>query len=147
MGDSESSNEQRIPAILPPLEAELAGQPDGQSDPAVMESLFLEKALSKHRVDAAGLKNAIVQAHVDNLLADREMRKTYASRILRYLEWYSGGVACILLLDGFGVYGFHLQENVVPALVGSTAVAAIGLVGFIARGLFRAPPAPPDSDG
>jgi hypothetical protein len=42
------------------------------------------------------------------------------------------------------VWGFSLEQGVLAALVGSTAVAAIGLVGFIARGLFR--PAPHDKD-
>jgi hypothetical protein len=46
----------------------------------------------------------------------------------------------IILLDGFKLLGFSLDHRVLATLVGSTAIAAIGLVGFIARGLFRPPP-------
>lgn len=67
------------------------------------------------------------------------MRQQYAGRILRYLEYYSAGVGILLLMSGFKVFGFTLEPGVLSTLVGSTAVAAIGLVGFIARGLFRAP--------
>lgn len=73
------------------------------------------------------------------------MRKDYAARILRYLEIYSAGVLVLLLLDGAGPNGFEIDQAVLATLVGSTAVAAIGLVGFIARGLFRQLPAPPES--
>ena len=75
------------------------------------------------------------------------MRKTYAGRILWYLHGYSVGVLILLFLAGFSVGGFSLSEEVLLTLVGSTALAAIGLVGFIARGLFQAAPqAPTDFD-
>ena len=68
------------------------------------------------------------------------MRKTYAGRILLYLEIYSLVVALFIITAGFNLLGFTLPVEILASLVGSTAVAAIGLVGFIARGLFRSPP-------
>ena len=69
------------------------------------------------------------------------MRKTYAGRILCYLEIYSVVVALLVIASGFAnITGFILPVEILASLVGSTALAAIGLVGFIARGLFRAPP-------
>jgi hypothetical protein len=65
--------------------------------------------------------------------------KTYANRILRFLEAYASIVGVMVIADGFHILGFHLEKEVTATLVGSTAVAAIGLVGFIARGLFKPP--------
>jgi hypothetical protein len=96
--------------------------------------------LENQRLEYAKLKNKLARSKIKNVKADRKMRKEYASRILRYLEWYSGVVGFLLLWNGTGWFGFHLDDDVAKTLVGSTAVAAIGLVGFIARGLFRSPP-------
>ena len=89
---------------------------------------------------AADLRNDYTNALIKNIDADRDMRKSYASRILRYLEIYSGSVLVVVLLCGFKPWGFNLEQSVLAALVGSTAIAAIGLVGFIARGLFQSAP-------
>lgn len=130
-----------LPTTLPTEESSAA---DGTSgDLAKKENEWLDQALSGHTVEAAALRNELAKAHIKNAKADRRMRVKYAGRILLYLECYSGGVALILLLAGFKFWGFGLEEGVVTALVGSTALAAIGLVGFIARGLFRPPPPPP----
>lgn len=140
-----------LPQIVPPEEASIIRAPEGERDMAVLEKDFFERSLSSHTVHAAKLRNDLVQAYINNLDADREMRKTYAGRILKYLEFYSAGVGLLLLGEGFGTFiGFSLEKEVVTTLVGSTAVAAIGLVGFIARGLFRSPaelPAPGEKDG
>jgi hypothetical protein len=95
--------------------------------------------LEDERVQKAKLENKLSQARIEDVEADRELRKTYANRILRFLEWYAGGVGGLVVADGFHLFWFHLEKEVTATLVGSTAVAAIGLVGFIARGLFRPP--------
>lgn len=143
---SEEPLPDNLPDIVPPEEA-AAAEKGGGPDLATLENEWLERSLSGHTVQAAALRNKLAQAYIDNLDADREMRQTYAGRILRYLEFYSCGVGVLLLCEGFGNYvGFELDKEVVATLVGSTAVAAIGLVGFIARGLFRSPPAPPPEE-
>lgn len=96
--------------------------------------------LEQAEAEKAQLGNKLARSHIKNVKADRRMRKTYAGRILRYLELYSVGVLILVIFAGFRLGGFALQEGVLAALVGSTAIAAIGLVGFIARGLFQPPP-------
>lgn len=138
---------QNLPRVLPPEEATAADDNTSlQNDLADRETAFVNESLSVHAVEAAALRNKLAKAYIDNLDADREMRKDYAARILRYLEFYSGGVLGLLLLDGAGPRGFEIDGTVLATLVGSTAVAAIGLVGFIARGLFRQPPLPPSAE-
>ena len=90
--------------------------------------------------ERAQLENKLARSRIKNVKADRKMRKTNAGRILRYLEIYSGAVGVMVVVSGFGLGGFNLPPEILATLVGSTAVAAIGLVGFIARGLFRSPP-------
>ena len=134
---------ENLPQVLPPEEEQAATVDEGLNGLAEKETAWIEQSLSPHVIEAAALKNKWVKAYIDNLDADRLMRKTYAGRILFYLELYSAGVLVLLLLAGFKPANFSLEEGVMTALVGSTALAAIGLVGFIARGLFRPPPEPP----
>lgn len=96
-------------------------------------------------VKAAQLKNKLARSYIKNVKADRKMRKTYAGRILGYLEIYSASVGLMVIAHGFKLWEFALPEVVLASLVGSTAIAAIGLVGFVARGLFKAPPENPSS--
>ncbi len=96
------------------------------------------------QLEAVKLRNELSRSVIKNVEADREMRKDYAKRILCYLEVYSVSVGAIILCSGFKVLNFILPIEVLAALVGSTAVAAIGLVGFIAKGLFQAPPGKQD---
>jgi len=91
-------------------------------------------------VKSVQLQNELARSHIKNVKADRAMRKTYAGRILRYLEIYSGVVGALIIASGFKILGFSLPVEILASLVGSTALAAIGLVGFIARGLFKPPP-------
>jgi hypothetical protein len=134
---------EKLPSVLPSEEATAATSDGPEIDLAELEAAWLNSSLSGHAVEAAALKNELARAHIKNIDADRGMRTKYAGRILLYLEFYSGGVGCLLLLSGFKPWGFALEQTVITTLVGSTAVAAIGLVGFIARGLFRSPPEPP----
>jgi hypothetical protein len=91
-------------------------------------------------LEAVRLRNRLARSQIKNVKADRTMRKTYAGRILLYLELYSLTVGAMVVASGLRFGGFALPVEILATLVGSTAVAAIGLVGFIARGLFRTPP-------
>ena len=77
------------------------------------------------------------QEKIEDIRSDRALRKKYADRILGFLELYALAVFILLIADGANANGFDIPENAIIALVGSTAIAAIGLVGFIAKGLFK----------
>lgn len=141
----ESLGPPSLPAVLPPEEASAVEAGEVSEELAELENIQLSKGWSDLSIEAATLKNEKTRAHIKNLDADRDMRTKYAARILRYLELYSGGVLVLLIASGFHRIGFVLPAEVLATLVGSTAIAAIGLVGFIARGLFR-PPEWPDKD-
>jgi hypothetical protein len=67
----------------------------------------------------------------------RTLRERYATRVFWYLICYSLAALALVGLQGWRVYGFQLDGYVIGLIVGSTAVSAIGLVGFVVKGLFR----------
>lgn len=87
-------------------------------------------------IEDSNLEDDKMREEIADLRSDRAMRQTYADRILRYLEVYSGVVALFIIANGVECIPFSIDSNALLALVGSTAIAAIGLVGFIAKGLF-----------
>lgn len=91
------------------------------------------KALHK-RYDAE--TKTITEGNRDRRI-NRKLRTTYADRVFCYLTAYSVFVAAILIASGWRLGGFSLPNEVLSFLVGSTAAAAIGLVGFVVSGLFK----------
>jgi hypothetical protein len=66
------------------------------------------------------------------------MAEPYANKVFYFLIGYCVFVGAILLLDGFPCFRFHISDVVLGVIAGSTAVSAIGLVGFVVSGLFGA---------
>ena len=74
--------------------------------------------------------------------ATRRLRFLYAKAVYKYLCWYSGVAGGLVLLSGLKfpelkLVSFQLSDMVLATIVGTTAVAAIGLVGFVVGGLFK----------
>jgi hypothetical protein len=93
-----------------------------------------ERALEETRRFAE--VDALHQANLDRA-ENRKMRSEYAGKVFWYLCAYTVGSAMLTVMTGFGCFGFELSEIVLATIVGSTAVAAIGLVGFVVSGLFK----------
>lgn len=93
-----------------------------------------ERSLSDRRSKAE--INALEHANRDRV-ATRRLRYRYAKAVYQYLCFYSGGAAAITIAAGFKWFGFTLPDTVLTTIVGSTAAAAIGLVGFVVSGLFK----------
>jgi hypothetical protein len=88
-------------------------------------------------LEESRLQAEAARQEIEDHKSNRELRETLANRVLLYLEIYSAAVFLLLIFDGFSFFGFNLPDNSMLALVGSTAMAAIGLVGFVAKGLFK----------
>lgn len=93
-------------------------------------------------IESRELENELIRAKIEDVESDRKLRESYASRILRFLYCYSVVVGILVIASGLQMpwLPFELPGEVPALLVGSTAASAIGLVGFIARGLFNTPP-------
>lgn len=88
-------------------------------------------------LEVSSLEDDKLREEIENLRSDRALREKYADRILAFLEAYAAGVFFLVFLDALNFEMFEVPENAIVTLVGSTAIAAIGLVGFVAKGLFK----------
>lgn len=93
-----------------------------------------EKELNERRLRAE--IGQLEEQNADKKAA-RELRFQYAMLVYRYLVSYSAAVVAMLVASALQLGGFHLPETVLLAVTGTTAAAAIGLVGFVVTGLFK----------
>jgi len=94
-----------------------------------------EEASLTHQIQRAGLEG--LREDNRNKKANRRLRWRYAKWVFRYLVVFSLFSALIVILHGFGIGSFALPDLALGALVGSTAVSAIGLVAAVVTGLFQ----------
>ena len=78
--------------------------------------------------------DAIRQSNADRRI-NRKLRTKFAGNVLCYLVCYSIFAACVIVFSGLG--WIYVADTVLASIVGSTAIAAIGLVGFVVSGLFK----------
>lgn len=128
-----------IEAGIPAVEAESA--PDFLDEAE-------ETAASESKED---IERLLRKEDVEDKKSYRAMRQEYAEKILSYLRTYSIVVAILIVLDGTDIaleiencfsarLSLTIPENVLVVLAGSTAVAAIGLMNFVVKGLFPQKP-------
>lgn len=115
---------ENLPAVVPqPQPGEVAN----------LQTKFTEVANENFELKAEvnALKGQLgTKTHVDNLLAPM------AGRSYVFLCCFALAALALLLLDGFHWGGFDLEPEVMQVVIGSTAVAAIGLVLAINKGMF-----------
>ena len=68
--------------------------------------------------------------------AERNLRERYANKVFSFLVFYCCFDGIIIVCVGCDFSHFKLDKLVVAALVGSTAISAIGVVSTVVRGLF-----------
>jgi hypothetical protein len=130
-----SSTKDKAKTISASVEAELKGiPPDDQSQaPTPVDE---RNAFEIAKLDAEVEQ---LREKVNDMRSDRSLRERYANLAFLYLAFYTGFCVIIVIAQRRPDVAFKLSNEVIITLVGSTAVAAIGLVGWIARGLFKAP--------
>lgn len=102
---------------------------------------------AKDRQEEAALSQAKARAEIAtitesnrDLRVNRRMRHDYAKAVFLYLIAYSVFAGATVVCAGWRLGGFELPTIVLAAIVGSTAVSAIGLVGIVVTGLFKSSP-------
>jgi len=126
--------------------------PSKKIDPNVIESAPLdagpldgEEALKNYEKLIAELQEELASyaAENDRLSAMQtldvvraKLMKPYANKVFNFLVGYCLVIGLMLFLDGFKVCGFSLPEPILGIIAGSTAVSAIGLVGWVVKGIF-----------
>lgn len=87
-----------------------------------------------------------IHERCEDVKANRELRKEYASKVYVFMCIWCGLVFLIVILDALTYtptngslkdLSFQLSPPVLTTLIGGTTVSVIGLVGFMMQGLFR----------
>lgn len=86
--------------------------------------------------EAGALENERLRAEVDDLVQDREQRKTYGNRLFRLVVVWLIVIGLVILLHGFTVVPFKLSVAVLTTLIGSTTASVLGLFAIVANYLF-----------
>jgi len=80
-----------------------------------------------------------LKAQTDDLKQMTGLRTKFADKVYWFLVCWSGAMFILVSLSALKRYGFQdfeIPNTVLTVLVGSTTISAIGLVGFITKGLF-----------
>lgn len=95
--------------------------------------------IKRHRTDE-DLKELRGVANIGQSLLDkqvnREERLKYTPRFVLVCILWLLFVATVIVLQGFGYEGFHLEASVLVALVAGTSVSVISFVAVIIKYLF-----------
>lgn len=131
---------QAVPKQLDPsIINQAPTEPDPQDFDADQSSFYLEYASQLSE------ENASLQAELDKIRGRKtyddvraDLMEPYANKVFWFLVCYCLFVGGLIVMKGFKSGGFDLSDTVTGIIAGSTAVSAIGLVGFVVSGLFGA---------
>lgn len=86
---------------------------------------------------------AETQAELESVKASRQIESTKAAlmkpllvRVYNLVAAYCAFILLLAMIQGFGLFGFELEETILGILSGSTAVSVIGLIGMLISGVF-----------
>lgn len=73
---------------------------------------------------------------IKDIQQDRSQRKEFADKLFNLMCWYLVGVYLLILMNGISTMNFHISDDIILALLGTTAVEIIGTFAIVARYLF-----------
>lgn len=136
-------DEEPLVPFNPPLDPSVIGEAPITPDPQDFDQEESEFYIGL--VGQLAAENDALRAENERLKAKRSyeevqtsLMEPYANKVYLFLVSYCCFVGACLLLQGFSLGGFRLSDTVMAVIAGSTAVSAIGLVGFVVSGLFKA---------
>lgn len=95
-----------------------------------------DKIKRKYQEEKWKTENELLLEKLAGQKQDRDQRKEFANKIFDFMCWYLFGVFAIIILKGITVNCFYVSDNIILALLGTTAVEVIGTFAFVARYLF-----------
>jgi hypothetical protein len=96
-------------------------------------------SINLHDAEALRRENERHLETIRDLRQDRSLRLWVAGLSFVYLAFTSLAVFIILFFCGFQFRDFRLDTAVLTTLAGGTFASAVGLAGFVVKGLFPAP--------
>ena len=101
---------------------------------------FVDEKAKEEYTDSLRQQNEYLKAHTDALKQMTDLRRRVANKVYWFLVFWSVAILFLVSCSALRRYGFEdfeIPNTVLTVLVGSTTVSAIGLVGFITKGLFH----------
>ena len=95
-----------------------------------------DKIKRKYQEDKWKTENELLIEELAGKKQDRDQRKEFANKILDFMCWYLGAVFFIIMLNGVTINNFKVSDDIILALLGTTAIEVIGTFAFVARYLF-----------
>ena len=90
---------------------------------------------SKLEIQNANRDKAVLE--VENARQDLGERKKYAKFTFSLVAGWLIFIAVIILLQGFGAWGFSLDYKIIIAVIGGTTTSTVGIFLIVARYLFH----------
>ncbi|HEY3197863.1 MAG TPA: hypothetical protein VGJ57_07600 [Nitrospirales bacterium] len=85
------------------------------------------------------LENQAKQAQLESYIQDVKARGEYARKIFWLIVGWISGMFILLLLQGFGSFGFKLSDTVLIAAISGTTLNILGIFVIVANYIFRKP--------
>lgn len=95
-----------------------------------------DKIKRKYQEDKWKTENELLIKELAGKKQDRDQRKEFANKIFDFMCWYLGAVFFIIMLNGITINNFKVSDDIILALLGTTAIEVIGTFAFVARYLF-----------
>lgn len=92
--------------------------------------------LAKEELREAKLRNEALEEENRGDSQDRDQRKDFAERIYSFASIYMLGVFLLLFLSGSETAPFHLSDNILVVLLGTTTANVIGILVIVVTYLF-----------
>lgn len=102
---------------------------------AIQQEESLERG-GKEIFDIQQKKIQKLDEEIKDLQQDREQRKEFADKIFDFMRFYLFAVFFIIMLNGITINNFKVSDEVILALLGTTAIEVIGTFAIVARYLF-----------
>ena len=111
----------------------LRGISDALKDQSIAreESQRVSKLQDRHDAEIEKSKAEIRRV---NTITDLQQR--YANRTFWFLICWMVWVGLLVVFQAFGLFGFELADFVLAVITGGTAIAVVGLVLAVIKGLF-----------
>lgn len=94
---------------------------------------------AKADIERAAEEQKVLKQALDNIgaLQDIVERKNYASKMFWLVIVWLIGILGILILQGFELWGFQLDDKVLIALIGGATANIIGIFAIVVRYFYR----------
>ena len=127
---------EKVVDILNLLSNEKKGKDEKDESLTSIDKQEGDKIKRKYQEDKWKTENELLVEELEGKKQDRDQRKEFANKIFDFMCWYLGAVFFIIILNGVTINNFKVSDEIILALLGTTAIEVIGTFAFVARYLF-----------